>query len=114
MDTQTVRAMALDMPGTAEKGQFGRPSFSVKKKTYLNLWTEEQRAVLKLTPAQQAAFCEASPDAFSPSHKLGQHGWTSVELAHTNERLFRYAVDLAWRNVAPKWLVPTRQAPVKG
>ncbi|MBK9196899.1 MAG: hypothetical protein IPO17_18350 [Flavobacteriales bacterium] len=38
MDTrQTVRAMALDMPGTAEKGQFGRPSFSVKKKTGLEL-----------------------------------------------------------------------------
>ncbi|MBK7751633.1 MAG: hypothetical protein IPI41_03200 [Flavobacteriales bacterium] len=56
MDTQTVRAMALDMPGTAEKGRYGRPSFSVKKKTYLNLWIEEQRAVLKLTPAQQVTF----------------------------------------------------------
>ena len=114
MDTQTGRAMAVDMPGNAEKGQFGRLSFSVKKKTYLNLWIEEQRAVLKLTPAQQATFCEEYPGSFSPAQKLGQHGWTGVELAHTNERLFRYAVDLAWRNVAPKWLVPTRQAPPRG
>jgi hypothetical protein len=113
MDPQTARAMALDMPGTAEKGEFGRPNFSVKKKTYMHLWVEEQRAVMKLTPAQQAAFCEAHPDAFSPSQRLGKHGWTNVNMAHSSERLFHYAMDLAWRNVAPKWLVPTRQPPPK-
>ncbi|MBK7271584.1 MAG: hypothetical protein IPI07_19470 [Flavobacteriales bacterium] len=43
MDTQTVRAMALDMRVLPRRGRYGRPSFSVKKKTYLNLWTEEQR-----------------------------------------------------------------------
>jgi hypothetical protein len=114
MDGQTARAMALDMPGTAEKQHFGRPSFSVKKKTYLTLWAEEQRAVMKLTLAQQAALCEEHPDAFAPvPHKLGKHGWTSVFMAHISERLFRYAMDLAWRNVAPKWLVPTRPLPPK-
>ena len=115
MDSRNVRAMALDMPGTAEKEQFGRPSFSVKKKTYLTLWTDENRAVMKLTMAQQAAFCEEEPDAFSPvPTKLGTHGWTSVHMDHISEKLFRYAMDLAWRNVSPKWLIPTRQAPPKG
>lgn len=115
MDSPTARAMALDMPGTAEKEHFGRPSYSVKKKTYLTLWTDEQRAVMKLTPQQQAALSEEHPDAFAPvPHKLGQHGWTSVHMAHISERLFRYAMDLAWRNVAPKWLIPTRAAPPKG
>ena len=115
MDSRTVRAMALDMPGTAEKEYFGRPSYSVKKKTYLTLWTEEQRAVMKLTVHQQAALSEEYPDAFAPvPHKLGKHGWTNVFMQHVSERLFRYATDLAWRNVAPKWLIPTRQAPPKG
>lgn len=115
MDSQTARAMALDMPGTAEKEHFGRPGYSVKKKTYLTVWTEEQRAVMKLTPHQQAAFCEEHPDAFAPlQQKLGLHGWTNVYMAHISERLFRYAMDLAWRNVAPKWLIPTRAAPPKG
>ncbi|MFZ1688255.1 MAG: MmcQ/YjbR family DNA-binding protein [Flavobacteriales bacterium] len=113
MESQTVRAMALDMPGTAEKGPFGLANFSVKKRTYMNLYTEEQRAILKLTPAQQASFCEVYPDVFVPGKKLGQHGWTVVQLAHVSERLFRYAMDLAWRNVAPKWLVPTRLPPPK-
>ena len=112
MDPRTVRAMALDMPGTAEKERHGRPSFSVKKKTYLTLWVEENRAVMKLTPEQQARLGEEHPDAFAPvQQKLGKHGWTSVFMAHTSERIFRYAVDLAWRNVAPKWLIPTRAAP---
>lgn len=115
MDSQTARAMALDMPGTAENEHFGRPRFSVKKKTYLTLWSEEERAVIKLTPQQQAAFSEEHPDGFAPvPQKLGAHGWTSVYMAHVNERLFRYAMDLAWRNVAPKWLLPTRSAPPKG
>lgn len=114
MDSQTARAMALDMPGTAEKGQFERHNFSVKKKTYMNVFSEDQRAVMKLTPAQQTAFCDEYPDAFAPGQKLGKHGWTVVEMAHVSERTFRYAMDLAWRNVAPKWLVPTRPAPPKG
>lgn len=115
MESRTARAMALDLPGTAEKTVHGRPRFSVKKKTYLTLWSEEERAVLKLTPDQQAAFAEEHPDAFAPlPQKLGKHGWTDVHMAHVSERLFRYAVDLAWRNVAPKWLALTRAAPPKG
>lgn len=115
MDPRTVRAMALDMPGTAEKERHGRPSFSVKKKTYLTLWVDEQRSVLKLTLDQQAALGEDHPDIFAPvPTNLGKHGWTNVSMIHISERLFRYTLDLAWRNVAPKWLIPTRQAPPKG
>lgn len=114
MDAQTAREMALDMPGTAEKDHHGRPSFSVKKKIYLTLWPEDHRAVMKLTVDQQAALHEEHPDAFAPApNKWGRHGWTSVSMDHIRERLFRYAMDLAWRNVSPKWLVPTRQAPPK-
>ena len=115
MDSQTARFMALDMPGTLEMEHYGRPSYSVKKKIYLTLWIEEDRAVLKLTMEQQTILSEEHPSAFAPvPTKLGKHGWTSVYMDHINERLFRYAMDLAWRNVSPKWLVPTRQAPPKG
>lgn len=114
METQNVRAMAMDMPGTAVKEHYGRPNYSVKKKTYLTVWDAEQRAVLKLTPAQQLTFMDEHPDAFAPvPQKLGKYGWTSVYLAHVSERLFRYAMDLAWRNVAPKWLILTRPSPPK-
>jgi hypothetical protein len=112
MDPQTARAMALDMPGTAEKDHHGRPSFSVKKKIYMTLWLAEDRAVMKFTAEQQATLCEGHPDAFAPvPNKWGQHGWTEVVMGHCGERVFRYALDLAWRNVSPKWLLPTRQAP---
>ncbi len=115
MDAQTARAMALDMPGTAEKDHFGRPSFSVKKKIYCTLWLDDDRAVMKLTLEQQATLGEEQPDAFSPvPNKWGKHGWTNVSMGHISERNFRYALDLAWRNVSPKWLLPTRQMPPKG
>ena len=115
MDSQLARAMALDMPGTAEKDHFGRPGFSVKKKIYCTLWITENKAVLKLTVDQQTSLSEQYPDAFAPvPNKWGQHGWTNVLMAHLSERTFRFALDLAWRNVSPKWLIPTRQAPPQG
>jgi hypothetical protein len=115
MDPQSARPMAMDMPGTAEKDHHGRPSFSVKKKIYMTLWLNEHKSVMKLTREQQATLCEEHPDAFAPvPNKWGQHGWTEVSMGHISERLFRFALDLAWRNVSPKWLLPTRQVPPRG
>ncbi|MCB0764341.1 MAG: MmcQ/YjbR family DNA-binding protein [Flavobacteriales bacterium] len=115
MDDRTARDMALDMPGTAVKERYDRPSYSVKKRTYMTVWPVEQRAMLKLTPQQQSAHVDAHPDVFSPSAKArGRYGWTDVHLADVDDRVFRYVLDLAWRNVAPKWLVATRVAPPRG
>lgn len=112
MDFQTARELALAMPGTLEKEHFGKPSYSVKKKIYLTLWLDEGRAVLKLTPLQQAELSEDHPEAFAPvPNKFGAHGWTNVRLDRTTEHLFHRVMDLAWRNVAPKWLLPTRKRP---
>ena len=114
MDGPTAHEMALDMPGTAKKEHFSRQSYSVKKKTYLTLSREDDAAVMKLTLEQQAALCEEYPDAFGPvKTKLGKHGWTTVRMDQVNERTFRYVLDQAWRNVAPKWLIATRQHPPK-
>ncbi len=114
MDPRIVRPMALDMPGTAVKDHFGRLDFSVKKKTYITVWVDEERAVMKLTLAQQAQYCAEEPDHFKPvATKLGKYGWTEVQLDNINERLLRYVIDLAWRTVAPKWLILTRTPPPK-
>lgn len=114
MDAQTAREMALGMPGTAEKEHFGRPSYSVKKKIYMTLWIDDGRAVMKLTVDQQTNLHDEYPDAFAPvPNKWGDHGWTNVFYDNISERLFRYAMDLAWRNVAPKWIIPTREIPPK-
>lgn len=114
MDAFTAREMALDMPGTMEKEHHGKPSYTVKKKIYMTLWLDHDRAVLKLTPEQQIELSEGHPRAFAPvENKWGKHGWTNVTLSNINETLFRYAMDLAWRNVTHKWLVATRKQPPK-
>ncbi|MDQ3101041.1 MAG: MmcQ/YjbR family DNA-binding protein [Bacteroidota bacterium] len=113
MDPQSLREMALDMPGTAERDHFGRPSYSVKRKIYMTHWTEDHRAVLKLTPDQQAALCEEMEMLSPVPNKWGKHGWTNVDLDPIDERRFKYLLDLAWRNVSPKWLIPTRMVPPK-
>ncbi|MCB0794390.1 MAG: MmcQ/YjbR family DNA-binding protein [Flavobacteriales bacterium] len=114
MDLATARSMALDMPGTLERLHHGRPSYSVKKKIFMTLWPDQLLAVVKFTPQQQQELGDEYPDQFAPvPNKWGIHGWTHIHLEVTSDRLFRYATDLAWRNVAPKWILPTRQAPPK-
>lgn len=94
------------------KERHGRPSYSVKKKTYMTVWPEDEQAMLKLTITQQTEWVEAYPDTFMPApNKRGQYGWTMVRMLDTDDRTFRYLTDLAWRNVAPKWLIPTRIPP---
>lgn len=112
MDGRTLRVMALDMPGTAIKMRFERPSFSVKKRTYMHIREDDGYATLKLTPDQQVRMIEERPDECSPArNSRGKYGWTEVDLEITGERLFRYLVEMAWRNVAPKWLIATREPP---
>jgi hypothetical protein len=115
MEPQLIRPLALELPGALEQEHFGKPAFSVKKKIFCTWWVQEERAVIKLTPDQQAEWCAEFPDAFAPlPNKWGQHGWTNVYLPVVNERTMRHALDRAWRNVCPKWLLPTRQVPPKG
>ncbi|MFN6176031.1 MAG: MmcQ/YjbR family DNA-binding protein [Flavobacteriales bacterium] len=115
MDEQLIRPLALELPGALEQDHFGKPAFSVKKKIFCTWWVHEERAVIKLTPEQQAEWCAELPDAFAPlPNKWGQHGWTNVYLPVVNERTMRHILDRAWRNVCPKWLLPTRQVPPKG
>jgi len=110
MTPDDVRRLALALPEARESTHMNRPDFRVRSKIFATLHPDEQRAVVKLTSEDQRIRVDAEPLVFAPvSGKWGLQGWTSIELAHTDEMTLKSALLAAWNAVAPRSLV-TRAA----
>jgi len=62
--------------------------------------------MVKLTPDQQTMLVDAEPELFRPvPGAWGKSGSTNVRLAKIDPVTLRSALEMAWRNVAPKSLL---------
>ncbi|MFC1457356.1 MmcQ/YjbR family DNA-binding protein [Microvirga arabica] len=105
MTPDDVRRLALALPEASESSHMKRPDFRVRSKIFATLHPDEQRAVVKLTTEDQQVRVEAEPLVFAAIQgKWGLQGWTSVNLALTDEATLQSALLAAWRVVAPKSL----------
>ena len=91
-----MRELVLEFPETQEKSHFGHPDFRVSNRIFATLWPEQRRAVLRLTPEDQAAAILSNPEIFKIPSGSGRGGWTSVDLARVDEEEFRKLVHKAW------------------
>jgi hypothetical protein len=106
LESETIRELALALPETEEHDHRGHPSFRVKDRIFATLWPQEQRAVLKLAPADQSAHVMLDPQTFSPiPGAWGNQGWTNVQLQTAERAMVQTALKSAWREVAPKRLL---------
>ncbi|GJE45196.1 MmcQ/YjbR family DNA-binding protein [Methylobacterium soli] len=106
MGPEDVRALALMLPQVIEGAHRGNADFRVGGRIFATLWTEEARAVFKLTPEHQAVLVEAEPDLFAPvPGAWGRRGWTNLDLPDADEEILRGALLGAWRATAPPALV---------
>ncbi len=101
------RTMALALPEAIQSSHLGTVDFRVRGKIFSTLSDKTQRAVLKLTPEQQAMLTDAEPAIFSSvGGTWGGHGWTYLDFTASDPVTARSALAMAWRNVAPKKLQP--------
>ena len=106
MHPDEFRALALLLPDAVAGSHMGHPDFRVHGRIFATLWPDEERAVVRLTRAEQELMSEADPAVFSPIQGAwGRRGWTSIDLARADEETVRSALLAAWRNVAPPGLV---------
>jgi hypothetical protein len=84
------------------------PDFRVRGKVFATLgYPDPAWGMVKLTPEQQAAFVRDEPTAFvAVKGAWGRRGATNVRLETVGQASLRHALALAWRNVAPRQLVP--------
>ena len=106
IDCETVRELALSLPEVEEHDHWGRPSFRARGKIFATLWPDEQRAMLKLSPADQTALIMLDPQTFSAvPGTWGDRGSTYVQLERVERVDFQATLHAAWRQVAPKRLI---------
>ena len=98
------RKMALALPEAVESAHMGHPDFRVGGKIFATLrYPERGWAMVKLPRRAQEKFLSAEPDAFSPAKGAwGRQGATSVRLSAARKAAVHEALEIAWRNIAPK------------
>ena len=106
------RRLALSLPGAVQGSHFQVTDFRVGGKIFATLaYVKKGYGVLMLTPEQQAGMIEDAPDLFSPvPNAWGRNGATLVRLANAPPDILESALRTAWRNQAPKQIVPASMA----
>lgn len=96
MTGEAFRAIALALPGVAEKPHFDRTAFRVKRQ-FATLSGDGADANLLLEPDDQAHYCELLPNVFTPiPNKFGAWGWTRVALGQIDADTLAGPIRAAW------------------
>ena len=101
MTPQQFRKIALSLPNALESQHVGHPDFRVGGKIFASLGApNDEWGMVKLTPEQQKAFCDADVNAFKPCNGAwGRQGCTYVKLAAVKTGVVRSALTLAVENM---------------
>jgi hypothetical protein len=106
MTAKQFRTLALALPEAVELSHMDHPDFRVGGKIFASLGADETWGMVKLTPDQQASYCQTDAGSFAPfKGAWGKRGCTKITLAAADETIVRQVLAAAWRNTAPKKLV---------
>ncbi|HEU0223754.1 MAG TPA: MmcQ/YjbR family DNA-binding protein [Paracoccaceae bacterium] len=97
---ETLRALALALPGAAESAHMGHPDFRVQGRIFASLDRPGRLGHVKLTPDQQEMMRAALPGALAPaSGAWGARGWTRIALVAIGEEDLAVLLRMAHANV---------------
>ncbi|MDB5031748.1 MmcQ/YjbR family DNA-binding protein [Mucilaginibacter sp.] len=100
---ETVRQIALALPGTVEYDHFGKPAFKANNRIFATIWVPEQRVMVKLSPIDQSVFSAFNPAVIYPvPNKWGLQGCTFFELKEVRRDMLADALTTAWQAVTAK------------
>lgn len=98
---QQFRNLALSFPGTEENLHFDRAAFKVIKKRIFATMHEPSKTVnMKLTVADQKAFCSLDAKSIYPlPNKWGLSGWTTFEIVRMETEVIQAGLETAYHDV---------------
>ncbi len=105
MTFESVRAIALELPGAVEAMAHGTHSFTVRKKLFLRLREDGETLLLRTDPYERDHLLATAPSVFHVTDELREHPWVLVRLAQADPGQLRALVRDAWRRRAPRRLV---------
>jgi hypothetical protein len=110
MSKARFRKTALSLPGVVEGAHHGHADFRVGKRVFATLgYPDDTWGTVKLAPDQQTLLIDSEPEMFRPvPGAWGRSGSTNVKLSKIDHVTLQSALEMAWRNVAPKSLLASR------
>lgn len=102
---ETVRRMAIALPGVEEGTSYGTPAFRVRGRFFARLKEDGESLVLKIGFDEREALMEADPEVFYITDHYRGHPSILVRLPKADEDAFREVLEQAWRYNAPRRLI---------
>jgi hypothetical protein len=107
MTANEFRRLALRLPEAEESAHMSHPDFRVGGKIFATLgYPDTDHGMVVLPVAEQARLIESFPKIFAPAKGAwGKRGSTTVRLEAVDKATLQSALEIAWRNKAPKDLL---------
>jgi hypothetical protein len=101
----TVRALALALPGVEEGTSYGTPAFKAGGKLLARLREDGESLVVHVDPDARDMLLRSDPEAFFITDHYAGYPLVLVRLARVDQAPLGVLLEEAWRSVAPKRLV---------
>ena len=107
MSPTDFRRIAVSMPEAFESSHMAHPDFRVGGKIFATLgYPDKDHGMVVLPPEEQVSLVHAYPKVFAPAKGAwGKRGSTTVRLEAVDKGTLQRALEMAWRNKAPKSLL---------
>ena len=104
---ETVRQLALALPGVEEGTSYGTPAWKVKGKLFARQHQDGESLVIAADFADREALMEEDPETFYITDHYLNYPWVLVRLAKVRRDQLPDLLRHAWQRAAPKRLVAT-------
>lgn len=101
----TVRRLALALPGVEAGTSYGAPAFKVKGKLLARLHPDGESLVLSVEYTAREVLMGAKPTVFYITEHYRCWPWVLVRIAKVDLDDLRQLLEEAWRRSAPRSLV---------
>jgi len=101
----TVRRLALALPGVEEGPSYGTPGFRVRGKFLARLWEDGETLVVKCGYDERDFRMQADPETFFITDHYRGYPTVLIRLARVAAADLREVLEQAWRLHAPKRMV---------
>ena len=107
---ETVREIALALPGVEEGPCYGTPGLRVRGKLFARLWEDGETLVLKAGFDAREVLMAARPEVFFLTDHYVGYPYVLVRLPRVERERIEPLIEEAWRLSAPKRLVAEHEA----
>jgi hypothetical protein len=107
---ETVRKLAVALPGVEESTSYGTPAFKVRGKLFVRLHQSGEALVVGMDENDRALRMKADPETYFITDHYLAYPWILVRLSSVQEDDLRELLEDAWRRVAPQNLIDSNGA----